>query len=307
MMPASPKRSIPQHLPQIMILGLLLVLYAPLLLHWVDGWINKNISTEHEYFSHGLIGLPFAAYLCWTRRDRWQQLPDKTHFSGLVLLLLATALYLTPLTDLSSLSLPVMLAGLCLWFKGLPGFRLQAFPLLLVLLATPNEIPYLIAPYTLPLQKLIAGVAGFILVQFGIEVRVDQIYLFVNDQIVEVAPYCAGLKMMFTSLYVGLMLLQWTGVEISRKRLLLFFSGTIALSVVANIIRNALLSYFHGTGQEQAFAWLHDSWGGDLYSTGLLILLIPLLKLVERLTEPDEFDDEFDDDELETDLEADQA
>jgi cyanoexosortase B len=304
MMQASPKRSaLSQYLPQIMILGLLLVLYAPLLLHWVDGWINKNISTEHEYFSHGLIGLPFAAYLCWTRRDRWQRLPDQAHFSGLVLLLLATALYLTPLTDLSSLSLPLMLAGLCLWFKGLPGFRLQAFPLLLVLLATPNEIPYLIAPYTLPLQKLIAGVAGFILVQFGIEVRVDQIYLFVNDQIVEVAPYCAGLKMMFTSVYVGLMLLQWTGVEISRKRLLLFFPGTIALSIVANIIRNALLSYFHGTGQEQAFAWLHDSWGGDLYSTGLLILLIPLLKLVERLTEPDEFDD----DELENDLEADQA
>jgi cyanoexosortase B len=304
MMSASPKRSLPQYLPQITILGLLLVLYAPLLLHWVNGWVNKNISTEHEYFSHGLIGIPFAAYLYWTRRDRWQQLSDRSHFSGLVLLAIATALYLTPLTDLANLSLPVMLAGLCLWFKGIAGLRLQAFPLLLVLLATPNEIPYLIAPHTLPLQKLIAGVSGFILVQFGIQVRVDQIYLFVNDQIVEVAPYCAGLKMVFTSLYVGLMLLQWTGVQISRKRLLLFFPGVIVLSVVANIIRNTLLSYFHGTGQTQAFAWLHDSWGGDLYSTCLLALLIPLLRVVERLTE--EFDD-FDDD-LETDdLEADQA
>jgi cyanoexosortase B len=301
MMQASPKRSLPQHLPQILIFGLLLVLYAPLLLHWVDGWINKNISTEHEYFSHGLIGIPFAAYLCWTRRDRWQQLPDRSHFLGLALLLIATALYLTPLPDLASLSLPVMLAGLCLWFKGVAGLRLQAFPLLLVLLATPNEIPYLIAPYTLPLQKLIAGVAGFILVQFGIQVRVDQIYLFVNDRIVEVAPYCAGLKMVFTSLYVGLMLLQWTGVEISRKRLLLFFPGIVILSVIANIIRNALLSYFHGTGQEQAFAWLHDSWGGDLYSTCLLVLLIPWLRSVERLTEePDDFDDDdFETDDLE--------
>jgi cyanoexosortase B len=287
MMQASPKRSLTQQLPQILIFGLLLVLYAPLLLHWVDGWINKSISTEHEYFSHGLIGIPFAAYLCWTRRDRWQQLPDSTHFLGLVLLFVATAFYTSNLADLVNLSLPMMLAGLCLWFKSLPGFRLQALPLLLVLLATPNETPYLIAPYTLPLQKLIAGTAGFILVQFGINVRVDQIYLFVNDQIVEVAPYCAGLKMVFTSLYVGLMLLQWTGVEISRKRLLLFFPGIIVLSIMANIIRNALLSFFHGTGQEQAFAWLHDSWGGDLYSTSLLILLIPLLRSVERLTELD--------------------
>jgi cyanoexosortase B len=108
----------------------------------------------------------------------------------------------------------------------------------------------------------------------------------------------------FTSLYVGLMLLQWTGTQISRDRLLLFFPGIITLSVAANIIRNALLSFFHGTGQEQAFEWLHDGWGGDLYSTCLLLLLIPLLRGVERFTENDESDD-FEED-LD-DLEVDQA
>ncbi|MBW4515215.1 MAG: cyanoexosortase B [Timaviella obliquedivisa GSE-PSE-MK23-08B] len=292
-----------RYLPEITILGLLLALYIPVLLHWYDGWLHKNISTEHEYFSHGLIGLPFAAYLGWGRRDRWQRLPNQTHFSGFILLLIGIALYLSNLTDLVNLSLPIVLAGLCVWFKGLPGFRLQIFPLALVLLAAPNEIPYLVAPYTLPLQKFIAGMAGFILVQFGMEVRVEQIYLFVNDQIVEVAPYCAGLKMVFTSLYVGLMLLQWTGTQISRDRLLLFFSGIITLSVAANIIRNTLLSFFHGTGQQQAFEWLHDGWGGDLYSTCLLILLIPLLRGVERITGNDQLD-EFED--LE-DLEVDQA
>ncbi|NJR38718.1 MAG: cyanoexosortase B [Leptolyngbyaceae cyanobacterium CSU_1_4] len=295
-----------KYLPEIAIFGLLLALYIPLLLHWYDGWLHKNISTEHEYFSHGLIGLPFAAYLCWGKRDRWQQLPNQSHYSGFILLLTAIALYLSNLTDLVNLSLPLVLAGLCLWCKGLPGFRLQSVPLALVLLATPNEIPYLIAPHTLPLQKLIAGTAGFLLVQFGMEVRVEQIYLFVNDQIVEVAPYCAGLKMVFTSLYVGLMLLQWTGTQISRDRLLLFFSGIITLSIAANIIRNTLLSFFHGTGQEQAFEWLHDGWGGDLYSTGLLILLIPLLRGVERMTRNNQLDD-FEDLEDLDDIEADQA
>jgi hypothetical protein len=33
----------------------------------------------------------------------------------------------------------------------------------------------------LPLQKFIAGTAGFILVQFGMDVRGEQIYLFVNE------------------------------------------------------------------------------------------------------------------------------
>jgi cyanoexosortase B len=304
MIQARPKLPFSVKSPEIWIFGLLLLLYGPLLFHWTDGWIHKNISTEHEYFSHGLIGLPFAVYLCWSRRDRWAQLPHQSHFSGLILLVVGTALYLSNLVDLVNLSLPLLLAGLCLWLKGLAGFRLQAFPLVLVLLATPNQIPYLIAPYTLPLQKFIASMAGFILMQCGIEVRVDQIYLFVNNQIVEVAPYCAGLKVMFTSLYVGMMLWQWTGTQISRRRLLMFFPGIVVLSVLANIIRNTLLSFFHGTGQDQAFVWLHDSWGGDLYSTGLLILLIPFLRWIERITD-DEFYDEFDEsDELdETDPE----
>ncbi|HEY9607021.1 MAG TPA: archaeosortase/exosortase family protein, partial [Allocoleopsis sp.] len=60
----------------IAILALLAILYLPLLLYWYDGWLNKTISIEHEYFSHGLIGLPFAAYLVWTHRQQWHQLLD---------------------------------------------------------------------------------------------------------------------------------------------------------------------------------------------------------------------------------------
>jgi cyanoexosortase B len=59
----------------LLVLLLLLLLYAPLLLHWYQGWLKKTISIEHEYFSHGVIGLPFAAYLVWLARHRWQQLP----------------------------------------------------------------------------------------------------------------------------------------------------------------------------------------------------------------------------------------
>lgn len=279
--------------PEVTIGTILALLYAPLLCHWVDGWLNKSISTEHEYFSHGLIGLPFAAYLSWQSRQQWQQLPSQTHVAGLILLLLGVSCYLSSLTDLVNLSLVMVLAGLCLWLKGMAGLRLQAFPLLLVLLASPNQAPYLIAPHTLPLQQFIAGMAGFILSQVGMEVRVDQIYLFVNDRIVEVAPYCAGLKMLFTSIYVGLMLLYWTGAWASRSKVIWFFSGVIIISVTANIIRNTLLTFFHGTGQAQAFHWLHDSWGGDLYSTGMLGLMFLLLQGIDRWIIPIELSAEL--------------
>lgn len=264
------------------ILGILLLLYAPILLHWLDGWLNKNISTEHEYFSHGIIGLPFAAYLGWLNRKQWVRLPDSIHPLGAVLLLLGGVFYLSGVTEWVNLSLPVILAGLCLWFKGISGLRSQAFPLLLVFLATPTSVPYLIAPYTLPLQSFIAGSAGFILNQFGMEVTVDEINLYVGGRIVEVAPYCAGLKMLFTTLYVGLMLLYWTGALSSRSTTISFLSIAVIISTTANIIRNTLLTFFHGTGQEAAFKWLHDSWGGDLYSALMLVSLVPLLNWINN-------------------------
>jgi cyanoexosortase B len=264
------------------IAALLMVLYGPLLLHWVDGWLNKSISIQHEYFSHGLIGLPFAAYIAWTKRQTWQQLPNQCHPLGIGLVVVASLMYLTRLTDWMNLSLPIMLAGLCLCLKSTAGLRLQAISLILVALATPTQLPYLIEPYILPLQRFIAAVAGFLLTQVGVNVTVEQIYLYVNDQTVEVAPHCAGLKMLFTSLYVAIMLAYWTGIYTSRLRMGLFFGGTVLISVVGNIIRNALLSYFHGMGHTGAFVWLHESWGGDLYSALMLLSLIVLLRLIRQ-------------------------
>ncbi len=272
------------------LLGLLILLYAPLLMHWYNGWLRKTISIEHEYFSHGLIGLPFAAYILWTNRKQWNRLSEPTEplpkFVSAWLLLLGGVLYLGGLPDFVNLSFPLILVGICIWLKGFPGLKLQGFALLLVFLATPNEIPYLIAPYTLPLQSFIAHVAGFILTQLGMNIDVNDIYLKVNGRTVEVAPYCAGLKMLFTSLYVSLMLLYWAGTIRFRKFAIAFFAVTITLSVTANIIRNTFLTFFHGTGREDLFAWLHEGWGGDLYSAAMLGLLVVLHNQMEKFLLP---------------------
>ena len=274
----------PSILPQITnfaILGILVLLYAPLIHFWFDGWISKNISTEHEYFSHGIIGFPFAAYLIWMNRKQWVRLPDKTHVLGAILLALGGVFYLSGVGEWVNLSFPIILTGLCLWLKGVKGLKLQGFPLLLILLATPNSLPYLIAPFTLPLQSFIAGTAGFIVNQFGLDAVVDGINIYVNQRIVEVAPYCAGLKMLFTTIYVGLILLYWTETLSSRRKSVWFLSIAVILSVTANIIRNTLLTFFHGTGNDGAIHWLHDSWGGDLYSACMLLVLIPVINWID--------------------------
>ncbi len=259
------------------------LLYAPLLWHWVDGWLHKNISIEHEYFSHGLIGLPFAAYLVWQRRTDWAALPQCCNPLGAGMLGLAAVFYLSNVSDLVNLSLPLLLTGLCLGLRGWPGLKAMTFPLVLVALATPTNAPYLITPYTLPLQAFIAGVAGTILQIFGMtDVVIDGIYLRLNGRVVEVAPYCAGLKMLFTTVYVSLMMLYWNDLLHLRSRVATLLMGGIVLSVTANIIRNTILSFFHGTGREGAFAWLHDGWGGDVFSALMLGSVLLLLKGMER-------------------------
>ncbi len=263
-------------------LALIGILYGPLLCHWVDGWLNKSISIQHEYFSHGLLGIPFAAFLVWERRSQWQALPTRTHWLALPLLVGAITFYSSDLVDLMNLSLPLLLAGLLLALKGTAGFRLCLFPWILILFSTPTELPYLIEPYVLPLQAFIASVAGFILLQFDVDVQVDGIYLSVSNQLIEVAPHCAGLKMLFTSLYMGLILVNWTGLYRSRLRTGLFVIGIFCVSVVGNIIRNATLTYFHGAHMDRAFNWLHESWGGDLYSAAMLGMLIVLIHLLEE-------------------------
>lgn len=265
-----------------LILGLLAILYGPVILHWYDGWLNKSISIEHEYFSHGLIGLPYAAWLVWERRKQWQRLPSTSHPLGLSLLVLAGILYLTGVAQWVNLSFPVMLIGVCLWLKGINGLKLQWIPLLFIVLATPNEIPYLMTPYTLPLQKFIANVAGFILQQLGFNVTVEGIHLAVQGRFVEVAPYCAGLKMLFTSIYVTLLLLNWTN-NLTKIRLVIFMLlSAMSISVIANIFRNTILAWLYGIGRKDYFDIVHEGWGGDLYSVLMLLTIVGLFRLIQN-------------------------
>ncbi len=274
---------IEQNLFNLFILGLLTILYIPVISFWIDGWLNKSINIEHEYFSYALIGFPFATYIVWENRQKWEDLADKSHPVGISLLVIAAIFYFTGVREFVNLSFPFMLTGICLCLKGIKGFKLQFFPLLLVWLATPNSFPYLLTPYTLPLQKFIASCAGFILIQLGIDVQVEEIYLTIGGRLVEVAPYCAGLKMLFTSLYVALILLYWTDNLSSSKKISLMLIGTTMISVVGNIIRNTLLTYFHGAGNDSMFDLIHDGWGGDVYSAMMLGLVMFLMQLIDRL------------------------
>lgn len=268
---------------ELIVLSFIVILYGPLLYHWVwDGWVNKNISIQHEYFSHGILGIPLACKLVWDKRQTWYRLGDSCHWAGIICLTAGFVFYASGVMDAVNLSLPLILTGVLLCLKGPAGLRLMLFPLILIILSTPTQLPYLIEPHILPLQRLIATVAGAILHGFGYEVEVNNIYLSMNGQLVEVAPHCAGLKMLFTSLYMGLVLTYWTGIYRSRLRTGIFFVGIILVSVIGNILRNTILTFFHGHSMSEAFHWLHESWGGDVYSAIMLGSLVLIVNAIQN-------------------------
>ncbi|NEP63778.1 MAG: cyanoexosortase B [Symploca sp. SIO2G7] len=277
-----PQTKASRWLTELIIISGLVILYGPLLYHWVwDGWVNKNISIQHEYFSHGILGIPLALKLVWDQHQRWSQLSNRCHWMGLVCLAVAVAFYTSGVMDAINLSFPLMLIGFLLCLKGSSGLKLMVFPMVLILFSTPTQLPYLIEPHILPLQRFIATVAGTILHGFGYEVEVNNIYLSMNQQLVEVAPHCAGLKILFTSLYMGLVLTYWTGIYRSKLRTSIFFIGIILVSVIGNILRNTILTFFHGNGMKEAFHWLHESWGGDVYSAIMLGSLVLIINTIE--------------------------
>ncbi|WP_069789231.1 cyanoexosortase B [Cyanobacterium sp. IPPAS B-1200] len=275
-----------------LILGFLCLMYFPLIWHWYDGWLNKTIGIEHEYFSHGVIGIPFAFYLCWLDKKKWQKLPNLFRPEGFFPLSVGGIFYLSGVPEFVNLSFPLILLGVCYFLKGKAGLKLFWFPFVLIILATPNSIPYLITPYTLWLQRFIASLSGFLLFHLGFDVAVNGIYLSVNGRLVEVAPYCAGLKMLFTSLYVSLILLYWRDVLGDRTRSLCLLVGAVFISVMGNVFRNAILAFFHGARQDSLFVWFHDDWGGSLYSTVMLGFIFALLLWIEKIDFAPKFDNQ---------------
>ncbi len=79
------------------------------------------------------------------------------------------------------------------------------------------------------------------------------------------------------------MLLYWSENLSDRQKSIFMLIGAVVISVSGNILRNALLTFFHGTGKEGLFVWLHDAWGGDLYSLFMLGGIVLLLKVMDRL------------------------
>lgn len=250
--------------------ALFAVLYAPVVAPLV-----KQLLSDSNY-QHGLAVPIVSAYILWRRREELKAAAGpKAALAGAALMIVAAILLVggTAASELftARLSLPIMLIGLLLVFKGMEFVRRAAFPLLFLFMMIP--LPY-IAYYklTFPMQIMSAKLSALTLRFIGVEVIRHGNILALPTYTLEVIAACSGLRSLMTMITLALVLCAFPGLNARRK--IVLAACSIPIAIAANTIRLVVISIgAYAVSPSFADGTLHEISGLIVFSTGFLLLL----------------------------------
>jgi len=257
-----------------------------------DWWTDEN-------YSHGLL-IPFIiGYILWTSRDRFKQNPPRPSLFGGSLVVLAAMFALWAGTAGAELytqrvSLVLMIAGIVVYFWGVPQLRLIWVPLLLLTLAIP--VPALILnKIAFPLQIFASQCAVWSMRLFSISVlrQGNVIELLPRGSLetkkLEVVEACSGIRSLMTLITLSVVFAYMTfpgaddpksGSPMSRWwksfgvwRSLMLVLAAVPIAILTNALRvsgTGVLAHYYGTGVADGF--FHSFSGWVIYISAALLL-----------------------------------
>jgi exosortase len=198
-----------------------------------DWWTNPD-------YSHGLIVMPLALALVWSRR---RELADTTaNPSAFGLAGVAGALLLLILGTLGAelfltrASLLTFIAGTIVFLYGWRHLRLVAFPLVLLALTIP--IPAIvISRLTLSLQFCASALAEAILNLCRIPVLREGNVLVLPNATLQVAEACSGIRSLTALVTLALVVARFSSWNWFARALII--ASAIPIAVVVNGLRVA--------------------------------------------------------------------
>jgi exosortase len=249
-----------------------LFLFGDTLAQLFRDWANSG-----EY-GHAFFILPIACYLAWQKRT-----PEQAPSRWLGLLLLAGAVGLFLLGTLAAefftrrLAVLVALAGLTVYYIGVPQLREWWLPFLLLIFTIP--LPEVVLnSLTLPLQLLASRLAVAMLDFRHVPVELAGNIIFLPGQELFVAEACSGLRSL--SALLGLtLLIGGTSLAHPASRVAL-----LAMAVPAALVANALRVFATGfaayyIGPRATEGTLHSLAGGVVFLVALALVGLILLGL----------------------------
>ena len=254
----------------VVIAGLLLWLYAPIIAHLGAQWWND------PNYSHGFFVPLFSAFVIWQERSKLSALKLQPSWSGLLFLGFGLCVLVVGQMGaelfLSRLSLLIVLAGLIVLFLGWNFFRALLLPWAFLLLMIP--IPAIVFnQITFPLQLLASRVASTTLPWMGVPVLREGNVIVLPAMALEVAEACSGIRslMSLTTLAIiyGYLMEPRTGVRV------LLAVASVPIAVAANSLRivgtGLLVQYWD---PEKAEGFFHEFSGWLIFVVSLVMLYL---------------------------------
>lgn len=247
--------------------ALLIVCYAPVLLHLVRQWYND------PDVGHGFFVPLVAGYIVWQKKDILAQLKPRPNWWGLVIVIYAAVqLYLATLGAelfLARTAFVFSLIGMVLFLGGSVYLRALAFPLFLLFFMIP--IPAIIYnQITFPLQLIASRVAEATLSALGVPVLREGNVLELANRKLSVVDACSGIRSLLSLSFLSLVY----GYLVDEKNWMrvLLFVATIPIAILANASRVTLSGLLGLISPELGEGVFHTAEGWVVFLVALAML-----------------------------------
>ena len=266
----------------LLLVGVLLALYAPVLRILLDQWYR-----DPDY-SHGFLVPLLSAYLIWARRDKLRQVPRRPSFWGMVIVLGALGLLVLGSLGaelfLARFSLLCTICGLIVYFCGCAMLRALAFPMAFLLFAIPipgvvyNEIVF-------PLQFIASKFATWTLEQLNLfPIMREGNVLILPGMSLEVVEACSGIR----SLMSLLALAAGFGYVMERSAVArwILFLAMVPLAIISNgtrVMLTAIMANYMGPQAAEGFMHEFSGWVIFVVATAMFLGFYALMTRIRKM------------------------
>lgn len=266
--PGVPRPGAMPWLPIAWFLGLLVLLFFPVLTVMVEEW-GGNEDMGHAFF------VPLVAgYIVWQDRARIMAQPLKPFWPALALVVWGFCQMLLGFIGvdffLARTALLIMIVGIIWTTAGTAVLKSLAFPLFLLLFMI--RIPMLIyQQITFPLQLFASEVAEASLELAGIPVLRDGNVLELPSRQLQVVEACSGIRSLLSLSFLSLAYAHFFDKRTWVKPVLLV--ATVPIAIIANAGRITLTGLLSEYKPEWADGVYHTFEGWVIFMVALAALL----------------------------------
>jgi exosortase len=231
--PVSGVRQLVGNLDIVVLAVLLLIAFRPILVGMYGSWFDGN-----AYMEHGILVIPAAAYMAWTKKDQLKTIPRQPSGWGVLLLLWGALQAVLGLAArwvwIGRVSFLVSLVGYIAAVFGWPFVRELKYPLCtLILMITPPT--FIFERLTLSLQLLASRLGEICLEALGYSVLREGNILEMVGIKLSVEEACSGIRSLVSIFFMCVLYNYFFVPGRSMRALLLVMA--IPVAILGNAVR----------------------------------------------------------------------